>query len=323
MSRPYPLAEHLHPTNWTAGQAVQFLQRRDPTTPFFLMVSFTQPHSPYVPPPWYFDLYAERSLPEPVVGDWAGVHEFAEDAADPNAWRGRRSVVETQRARAGYYGSIHHIDHQIGRITAELRRQRLDDNTLVIFTSDHGDMLGDHHLWRKNHGYEGSVHIPLVVRLPRSLGSPRVAHDDSPVCLQDVAPTILDVAGVPIPDSVDGRSLRPLATGEGADWRPYVHGEYGLGRSPEQEMQYLSDGDWKYIWFPRTGAEQLFHLAEDPGETRDLAGDRGHAEVLGQWRAALVRTLEPRRAGLTDGAELVVQTGPPLVSPYAMDRRLD
>lgn len=322
VSRPFHLPEYLHPTAWTVNEAIRFLQRRDPTRPFFLKVSFARPHSPYDAPPYYFDLYDRREdLPRAAVGEWAAAGDVPGEAADPNAWRSRRSEREIHRARAGYYGNINHIDHQIGRLTKYLRQEGLDADTLVVFTSDHGDMLGDHHLWRKTYGYEGSAHVPLIVRLPAAMRDGARRQSEAPVCLQDIMPTILDACGVPAPATVDGHSLLPLIRGTAGRVREFVHGEHSMCYHPSQEMQYLTDGRWKYLWFPRTGSEQLFDLASDPYECHCLAADARHAATLAQWRERLVRILAARDAGLTEGDALVRQAGrPPLVSPAARNR---
>ncbi|MBD2862309.1 arylsulfatase [Paenibacillus oceani] len=321
MARPTHAPEFLHPTFWTIKESIEFLNRRDPTKPFFLKVSFSRPHSPYDPPAFYFDLYANKKMPEPHVGEWASMHDVPQDAASPDAWRGGRSAEETRRARAGYYGSIHFIDHQIGRLLQFMTKHKLLRDTIVIFTSDHGDMQGDHNLWRKTYAYEGSAHIPLIVKLPAGMGTPATQRVENPVCLQDIMPTILEAAGTPIPQTVDGRSLLPLMQGECPDWRPYVHGEHSTCYSEEQEMQYLTDGKWKYIWFPRIGSEQLFDLRRDPAELNDLAGSEAHASELLMWRERLIGVLAPRSAGLTDGNRLVCQAGkPPIVSPHYAER---
>ncbi|GIP38434.1 arylsulfatase [Paenibacillus sp. J31TS4] len=321
MCRPFHAPEFLHPVNWTASEAIKFLDRRDPTMPFFLKMSFARPHSPYDALPYYFDLYMDKELPKPYVGDWASVHDVPEDAASPDAWRGKRSDEEIHRARAGYYGLIHHIDHQIGRVLMHLKKHKLLDNTLILFLSDHGDMLGDHHLWRKTHGYEGASHIPLIVRLPKTMERQVRGRVEEPVCLQDIMPTILDAAGLPIPETVDGRSLLPIMENEAAPWRDYVHGEHRTCYSELQEMHYLTDGRWKYIWLPRADKEQLFDLEADPGECRDLASSAEHAKELAMWRKRLVAELEPRGVGLTDGESLVCQAGrPPIVSPHYQER---
>lgn len=317
MARPYHAPEHMHPTNWTVNESIAFIKRRDPRKPFFLKTSFARPHSPYDAPPFYFDLYENKTLPEPFVGSWASMHDKPQDAASPVAWRGVRKPEEIKRARAGYYGLIHHIDHQIGRLIQCLQSEGLYENTMFVFLSDHGDMLGDHNLWRKTYGYEGSARIPLMIKLPRGYGGTKTRVPE-PVTLQDVMPTILDVAGLSIPGQVDGRSLRGLMEGTSeSEWREFVHGEHCACYSAEQEMHYLTDGKIKYIWFPRLNSEQLFDLETDPGECFDLAQQPEARQLLLQWRQRLIDILAKRDAGLTDESGLVSQAGkPPIVSPH-------
>ncbi len=321
MARPYHAPEFLHPTNWTVTKSIEFLERRDPSKPFFLKTSFARPHSPYDAPPFYFDLYRNKKIPEPIVGDWASIHDVPQDAAKPDAWRGVRSEEEVKRSRAGYYGLIHHIDHQIGRLFQYLQDNGLFHQTLIIFTSDHGDMLGDHNLWRKTYAYEGSSHIPLLIKLPSVFGKPARSVVREPVTLQDIMPTILDLAGGEIPNTVDGRSMKDLMLGEDPDWREFLHGEHSACYSEEQEMQYLTDGKTKYIWFPRLHQEQLFDLENDPGECRNLAGITEFGGHLSRWRKRLISILESRNAGLTNGDSLVGQHGKTyLVSPAYQER---
>ncbi|MDR6553437.1 arylsulfatase A-like enzyme [Paenibacillus qinlingensis] len=322
MARPYHAPEFLHPTNWTVNEGIRFIDQRDPNKPFFLKLSFARPHSPYDAPPCYFDMYLRKKLPKAVVGNWAVMHDVPSDAASPDAWRGVRSDEEINRARVGYYGSITHIDHQIGRFLYHLRSKKQFDNTLIIFTSDHGDMLGDHNLWRKTYAYEGSAHIPLLVVLPKSMKAPVQKKVHNPVTIQDIMPTILEAAGVDIPETVDGCSMLGLMSGERAHWREYVHGEHSTCYSEEQEMQFVTDGVYKFIWFPRLGTEQFFNLSEDPMELNDLSHDAAYADTVRTWRRRLIKTLEPRELGLTNGDQLVSQAGKPfMVSPNYKTRK--
>jgi choline-sulfatase len=319
MSRPYNLPEYLHPTNWTASQSIKFLDERDPTLPFFLKTSFARPHSPYDPPVYYFDMYndPEKEIPQPFVGDWAGINDHPEDAADPDAYRGRRKPAEIRRARAGYYGSVSHIDHQIGKLLNALRKRGLLEKTIILFTSDHGDMLGDHHLWRKTYAYEGSAHIPFIVRLPKPLRNAVQRDVDTPVTLYDVMPTLLDLAGLPVPSGLDGLSMRRQLFEENAGGRAYLHGEHSTCYSEEQEMQFLTDGRRKYIWFPRRDCEQFFDLTVDPKELHDLSKDPERQEEVTLWRDRLIQELDTRQAGLVEAGRLVCQNGRPyLRSPH-------
>jgi arylsulfatase A-like enzyme len=187
--------------------------------------------------------------------------------------------------------------------------------TWIVFTSDHGEMLGDHHLWRKTFAYEGSARVPLIVCPPQ--GSAR--HRSGEVVMQqDLMPSFLGMAGAPVPPGVDGRSLLPLlqaAPASGA-WREYGHGEHSACYAPETGMQYLTDGRWKYIWYTLSGEEQLFCLEEDPQELHDLAADPRHRDRLVLWRERLVAELAPRpQDGLSDGRQLVPGSNVPAVRP--------
>ncbi len=295
MARPSHLPEHLHPTYWTASEGIDFIFRRDPTKPFFLWLSFARPHSPYDPPQAYWDMYVDHpDIPDPVVGDWAAPFDKRVDAV--NAPFTRRSARETRRARAAYYGSITFIDHQIGRFLYEFNRidHAALQNTVIIFTSDHGDMLGDHHHWRKTYAYEGSAKVPFIVAFPRDWNIEGGQVIDAPIELRDIMPTLLDAAGVPVPDSVDGESLIGLCKGEREGWRSFVQGEHTYCYTKEQGMQYVTDGREKYIWFHHTGREQFFNLVDDPMECRNLADDPGMQERIDIWRRRLADINERR-----------------------------
>lgn len=322
MARPYHAPEFLHPTNWTINESIHFLEHnRDPSKPFFLKTSFARPHSPYDSPEYYFNLYLNNSqVPEAKVGDWAHIHDVEKDAVKPDAWRGVRNKQEIKKARAGYFGSIHHIDYQIGRLLTYLQENKLLNDTMIIFLSDHGDMLGDHNLWRKTYAYEGSAHIPLLIKLPDSFGLIE-KHVGEPVLIQDIMPTILDVLSLQIPEKVDGKSLLPLIKGENCDWREFIHGEHSTCYSEEQEMQYLTDGKIKYIWFPRIDREQLFDLTHDPYECEDLTENASYNQILIMWRKRLVNILEKRDLDLTKNGQLICQKGKPFIkSPHYDDR---
>ncbi len=318
IGRPWHTEEYLHPTAWTMSRAIHYVAQRDRSKPFFLNVSFARPHSPYVPPGWYFDLYHDRETPPPYIGDWADVHDVPFDATDVNAWHGKLSASRIHRGRSGYYGEISFIDTQIGRLKnwMEWHEPEAWSNTWVVFTSDHGDMVGDHHLWRKTYAYEGSARIPLIVCPPAAWGE----QVKSPVAggvaeLRDIMPTILDAAGVKVPPTVTGSSLLPLMRGNADGWRTYIHGEHCWCYAPEQEMQYVTDGHRKFIWLPRIDQKQFFDLDEDPGECRNLVDDPAYAKEIERWEGYLVAELETRDCGWVVDGRLHCPDEP-LVSPF-------
>ncbi len=296
VARPWDKDEALHPSTWVVSEAQDFLRRRDTRKPFFLYLGFHRPHPPYDPPGWAFEQYLDCPMAPPVVGDWAK-NAFA---PHNDEWRadlafGALSARALQRARAGYYGHMTHIDLLINRFLETLAEYGERQNTVICFVSDHGEMLGDHGAFRKGLPYEGSARVPLLLSGP---GIPRrTVCNDRVVELRDVMPTLLDAAGLEVPQGLDGRSLLPLAE-RTFPWRSYLHGEH---LACGQSLQWLTDGHWKYIWWSNTGREQLFDLDNDPNEQYDLALE----PQVDIWRARLVQELSGREEGFVKNGQLV------------------
>ena len=302
LGRPWHLEEKFHPTNWTVAESLKQIRRRDPTKPFFLWCSLLRPHSPYDPPQFFWDLYKDMDLPDPVIGDWAEEYRMPETVPDRRAWCGDLGPLRNHRGWTGYLGCITHIDYQLGHLEEILRINGLWDNTLLVFTADHGDMMGDHYLHRKSYAYEGSARIPFVLRYPKDAGLPTGVFEQV-VGLQDVMPTVLELTGSDIPDSVTGHSVAKAIRGE--TWREIFHGEHSPCYSLELAMHYLTDGKEKYIWYPFTGKEQLFDLKHDRKEIHDRAPDPDSQQRLNFWRSKLVDLLGKRGDGFSDGKNLV------------------
>jgi len=306
LARPWHLEERHHPTCWTTDATLDQIGRRDPTRPFFVWCSQMRPHSPYDPPQFFWDMYINRALPEIPVGDWAAKHDVGEPVSR-TAWRGRLKPEQAQRMRAAYMGSCTHLDYELGRLLEEMARRfggGAAENTLIVFVSDHGDMMGDHNLLRKTYAYEGSARIPFVVRYPAGLDLP-TGRFEQVVGLQDVMPTILEVAGINSPKSVTGQSVFKAVRGE--PWREYLHGEHSPCYTLEEAMHYLTDGREKYIWFPVTGQEQFFDLTRDREELHDLARDPAYAGQAATWRRRLIEVLAERGDGFSDGKRLLAR----------------
>ncbi|MHC5059052.1 MAG: arylsulfatase [Planctomycetota bacterium] len=300
--RPWPYADTLHPSAWVTTHAVEFLRRRDPGKPFFLYASYHRPHPPLDPPEWYLDMYERKRLPPPAGGDWDGdvIHPgHGLDSPVPEDAAGR------DRARRAYYAQCTFIDHQINRLIHTLHAHGATADTCICFVSDHGDLLFDHGLRAKAFPYEGSARVPLLFKFPRSSGTQTPVTVDAPVEMRDVLPTLCDVAGIAVPDSVEGKSLLPFCRGERPEWREYVHGEHCLG---ELSNHWLTDGRAKYAWYSQDGCEQLFDIESDPYEARDLSGER--PDEVAAWRARLVSELTGREEGYVSGSELVAGRRP-------------
>lgn len=299
-ARPWHYEERFHPTNWTVTKTLEMIRKRDPDKPFFVWCSHHRPHSPYDPPQVYWDMVADRELPEIPIGDWADRYDEPNPGLSPTAWKGRLDPEQNRRMRIGYMGNIIHIDDQLGYLMS----QGLMDDTCVLFTADHGDMMGDHHLHRKSYAFEGSARIPFLIKYPKNLDIPTGSFDQV-VGLQDVMPTLLEIAGVEAPPTVKGRSVLKAVRGE--EWRPFLHGEHSPCYSPDNAMHYLTDGKEKYIWYPVRGEEQFFDLTSDRNELKDLASDLAAADSVASWRNRLIQLLADRGDGFSDGKKLLVR----------------
>ncbi|NJN83660.1 MAG: sulfatase-like hydrolase/transferase, partial [Caldilineaceae bacterium] len=203
-SRPWHLPEATHPTNWAASQMARTIRRRDPNRPGFWFLSFRHPHPPLTPLQCYLDVYNQMEIDLPIRGNWASERAALPFSLQTHMSRDdKHSPVMMAAARRAFYALCTHIDHQLRIVIGTLREEGLLDNTIICFTSDHGDMLGNHHLWAKRLFYEDSANIPMI--LLGVAGDERVGHhrvDDRLVGWQDVMPTLLDLAGLEIPDSV-------------------------------------------------------------------------------------------------------------------------
>jgi choline-sulfatase len=314
-AKAFPLPERLHPTAWTAETAIHFLRDYSRPEPWFLKVSFERPHSPYDPPPRWMDRYARAALPPARAGQWAGKYRTP-DSNSPDIWHGDLGPEVVRTARQGYYGSVSFADEQIGRILETLDGRGLLRNTMIFFLADHGDMLGDQHLWRKGYAYQPAARIPMLLHWPAGLERDAAGQAISkPVEIRDVLPTLLEAAGVPVPQSVEGRSLLGLARNPKRDWREWIDLEHDVVYSPDNHWNALTDGAWKYIYYANTGQEQLFDLAKDPYELTDLSGDAAFAAELGKWRGRLIEHLAPRGEPWVVNGRLGVRHARQLYSP--------
>ncbi|MEZ4865142.1 MAG: sulfatase-like hydrolase/transferase [Caldilineaceae bacterium] len=283
-ARPWHLPEYTHPTNWATTQMCRTIKRRDPTRPAFWFLSYRHPHPPLVPLQSYLDLYRDLAIDEPTIGLWADGNESL-----PYSLQGKQAVghkhnaTQIRLARRAFYALCTHIDHQLRVVIGTLREEGLLNDTILLFTSDHGDMLGNHGMWAKRLFYEQSANIPMILLGPA--GDQRVGHhrvDERLVGWQDIMPTLLDLAGVPIPASVEGISM----VGEAK--RPWFYGEIDEGA---HATRMIHDGRYKLIYYAAGNHRQLFDLQEDPGEQLDRARDATYAEPLERLTQLLISQL--------------------------------
>ncbi len=302
--RPWCYEEKYHPTNWVTDRTSDFFRRRNPDQPFFLMASYLKPHPPLDPPEYYLNRYLGKNLSSPYIGDWETTDDIKKDGRIFDSKTGPIDLELINEMRAGYYALITHLDHQIGRIIMSLVEHNLYDNTLIIFTSDHGEELGDHYRFRKSLPYEGSSHIPLLISNLDAIGisGKQNIKIDSIVELRDILPTLLDVAGYDDGIIYDGKSLlEPIKNNE--DIREYLHGEHSYGKLSNHWIVTKHD---KFIWFTETGEEQYFNLDSDPHEKKNLINDSALKERITELRNILIKELKARPEGFSDGNRLIV-----------------
>jgi len=261
-----------------ADAAIEVIGRRR-ERPVFLHVNFTAPHDPLLTPPGYANKYDPATIPPP--GNFLPEHPF-----DHGNFRGRdermlpwpRTERDVREDLAVYYAVISHMDEQIGRIVAALKAAGRWENTIVVFTSDHGLAMGSHGLRGKQNMYEHTVGVPMIFRGP---GIPRGRRFDAQMYLRDVYPTVCELAGVPIPASVEARSLAPVLRGELESVREQVFCHF-------RDVQRMIRTDrWKLIHYPKIARWQLFDLVTDGLERHDLSTDPRHAAVLADLQTRL------------------------------------
>ena len=263
-----------------AGQKLYDLARGRDDRPWCLTVSFTHPHDPYVARRRYWDLYEDCAHLQPQIPAFAYEDHDAHSKRifDANDWRSYDITDDhIARARRGYFANISYLDDKIGELL-----QILDDTrqeAVIVFVSDHGDMLGERGLWFKMSMFDGSSRVPLMIAAP-DLEPGRI---DTPVSTLDLGPTLADLAGIDtseIAPWTDGTSLMPVA--KGAERGP-VPIEYAAEASIAPIVA-LRDGPWKYTRCA-PDPDQLFNLADDPHELNDLAQDPAHADTLARLSA--------------------------------------
>ena len=248
-------------------------------------------------------MYRDRAMPDVPVGDWTGIYAAYDAPRRADGFGGQIDPAVLQRARAGYYGHMSHIDHQINRFLEVLHDFRQNENTWFCFISDHGEMMGDHHLFRKGYPYEGSSRVPLILKGPAAAKLPGGSARDGVAELRDIMPTLLDCAGLPAPATVEGRSLLPMARGQTNQVRDYLHGEHALHG---QSIHWITDARDKYVWHSASGVELLFDMIHDPQELHNQAASSQAADRLTNCRQRLIHELTGREEGYSDGRQLIL-----------------
>jgi choline-sulfatase len=243
-----------------------------------LKLSLTQPHYPFFTERALFDYYYDRV---PIFADQPCEHAVLSQSQIEEPVR--VTADEIRRATAAYYGMVETVDACYGRLLGALRGVGQDlDDWIIVFLSDHGEMLGEHGIWEKTRFYEGSVRVPLIIRWPRRFQGGRVVRENVSLC--DLFATLCDLAGIPCQPGLDSRTLVPLMEGRAADWSGEVVSQI---RRRGRDHVMIKRGDLKYQHYGPDVPEVLFDLASDPGETRNLAADPAYGPAMADFRRRL------------------------------------
>jgi len=272
-------------------RAIEYL--RDPARkdqPWALNASFIAPHFPLVVPERYFNLYPldQIDVPEIPEGHLENQHPVHQ------RMRSMFGAVDfpaeqVRRARAGYYGLITYLDEKIGRLLQVLEETGQRENTVVVHFSDHGEMNGEHGMWRKSSMYEASSRVPLQIRWPgRIEGGQRIG---GAVSLVDLVATVVDVAGAQSVVPLDGNSLMGLMQGRSGGWKDEVFCEY-LAHGVQRPTAMLRTGRYKFN-YSLGDAPELYDITADPNEFNDLAASAEHASVVTQLQQRLLSQWNP------------------------------
>ena len=281
----------VHSDGKTAAKAVELIkQNRD--KPFFLGVGFVRPHVPFVAPRKdYTDFlpYSRIQLPPKLKDDWADIPK-----AGINYKTSKNMKMDLRRQKkavGGYYASVAFMDRMVGQVLNGLKEAGLEDNTIVIFTSDHGYHLGEHDFWAKVSLHDESAAVPLIIRMPGI--KPAVCH--SLVELLDLYPTLSNLCGLEVPKHLQGKDISMMMTDPTKEVRSAAFSVNGKGF-------LLREQDWAYIAYGKNGQgdEELFDMKQDPKQFTNLAKDPKHAQIIARFQKQMANKLREVRTNDLD-----------------------
>ncbi len=283
--------EHRHEDAARTDHALYFFEEKK-DKPWLAYIGFTQPHPPHRALKLFYDMYPTNNIPLPNIpsGHLEDLHLVYQEYRH---YRNIATPIMDERVRAahaGYYGQITEMDEYIGKLYDHLETTGELENTIFIYTSDHGDAMGDHGLWSKCNLYENSAHIPLIMA---GGGLPKGKTIHTSVAQVDLAPTFFELAGVEKPENMRGHSLIPLINGWQGDHPGWAYSEcHQQGNMTGSFM--IRKGDWKYIHFSYFD-DLLFNLKDDPGEFNNLANDPAYADEKQELKEILYNTVDPEK----------------------------
>ncbi len=278
----------VHSDGKTAAKAVELI-RQHKAEPFFLAVGFVRPHVPFVAPSSYYPPYLpydSMTLPEKVPGDWDDIPEAGINYKTSENMK--MDIRRQKKAVGGYYASVAFLDAQVGKVLKALRDEGLEDNTIVIFTSDHGYHLGEHDFWAKVSLRDESAGVPLIIRVPGK--APAVCN--SLTELLDLYPTVADLCGLEVPERLQGKNIAPML-----DNPAYTVRDAAFSVAPMRKGFLLREDNWAYIQYKEDASAgvELFDLVNDPKQYTNLAEKPAYAAVVESFKGKLAAKLKELR----------------------------
>ncbi|MBJ2172722.1 sulfatase [Aureibaculum sp. A20] len=277
----------VHSDGKTAQKAIELIKKHK-NEPFFLAVGFVRPHVPFVAPKTYFEPYPHEKIvmPKKVKGDWDDIPKRGINYV--TSVNGQMSLEQEKKAVAAYYASVSYMDTQVGKVLETLKKEGLEDSTIVIFTSDHGFHLGEHNFWMKVSLHEESVRVPLIIKVPGK--GPKVCN--SLVELLDLYPTISELAGLKTSKHLQGKSL--VKTIDNAEFQ--VRQE-AFSVSQGGKSFLLRTEKWAYIQYNEDASAgiELFDMINDPEQFTNLANDLNYKKVVSSFQKKLKQKLKKVR----------------------------
>ena len=283
--RPSPIDEPDHFDTWVARESVRFLKSYGGKQPLFLVSSFLKPHAPFNPPPGFLDPRWKETMQLP--------HTYGKMNPDavPRYIRDRLAIADatlhdSEKCKlrlAMYNACVGHMDHCVGEVMRGLEAAGILDDTIVVYTADHGEMRGEHGLWDKFVFYEASAGVPFLMRVPGVTKAGAVCK--APVSQVALVPTLLDLCGLPAPARLDEPSLTPFLRDPSWQQERPVYSEFTIGGKVEKYL--IRSGDWKYSHY--TGdTPELYNLREDPDEMNNLATSAPHRDTANRFDKELL-----------------------------------
>lgn len=270
MNELFPDLSH-HPaewsmTQWVIDRSIEFLKYRDRTQPYFLWASFVDPHPPNTIHEPYYSMYDHEDIPEPVIPQWLDTEQCPYELFQHRSiWNSvRMKPRELRKAKGVYYGKVTNLDHQLGRLLGKIDAYGSLENTLIVYTSDHGEMLGDLHDMGKSTFLEPSTSVPMIICPPKDMGIKPGQVSEALIGLDDLLPTFCECAGITPPQDITGKSILPIINGSKTHVREDYHGQIG-------NSHMFHTGAYKYLYFADDGKELLFDAVADRKDEYNLA----------------------------------------------------